>query len=181
MFANAVQRAAAHPLEGEEADEIRTDRLVLRKARPDDLDQLHAIFTDAETMAHWSTPPHKTLKESRDWLQSMIEGSGMARADYIIEKDGEVLGKVGPFKLPELGVLVRRDQWGQGIGFEAMSAIIAYLRERSFPYLVADIDPANKASVRLFEKLGFAQSGYKKNAMLYDGKPVDSVYMRKEL
>ncbi|MBT8427323.1 MAG: GNAT family N-acetyltransferase [Erythrobacter sp.] len=181
MFANAVHRAAAHPLKGEEAAEIRTDRLVLRKARPEDLDALHAMLTDVETMAHWSTPPHRTLQESRDWLQSMIDGSGMASADYIIEKDGEVLGKVGPYKLPELGVLVRRDKWGQGIGLEAMSAIITYLRERDFPYLVADIDPVNTASVRLFEKLGFEQSGYKKDAMLYDGKPVDSVYLRKDL
>ncbi|WP_425600737.1 GNAT family N-acetyltransferase [Sphingomicrobium clamense] len=154
---------------------------MLRRATMDDVDGFHAIFTDREAMAHWSTPPHGSRQETEDWVRSMVEADPTLGDDFVIEKDGELLGKVGPWKLPEFGVLVRRDHWEQGIGTEAMSALVDYLRGRGVPHLVADVDPANGASLRLMEKLGFVRSGYKKDAMLYEGKPVDSVYLRLEL
>nr|WP_265571491.1 GNAT family N-acetyltransferase [Sphingomicrobium nitratireducens] len=166
---------------GERADRLTTDRLVLRRATMDDVDGFAAIFTDAETMAHWSTPPHASRQQTEKWVKSMVESDPALGDDFVIEKDGELLGKVGPWRLPEFGVLVRRDHWGQGIATEAMSALIDYLRTRSVPHLVADVDPANGGSLRLMEKLGFTRSGYKKDAMLYDGKPVDSVYLRRDL
>lgn len=181
MFRSAMQRASAHPMQGPKADELRTDRLVLRRARADDLEPLHAMFTDAKTMAHWSTPPHENLEQSRAWLQSMIDGADMPGDDFIIEKDGEVLGKVGPFMLPEFGILVRRDHWGLGVGAEAMNALIAYLRGRGVPHLIADIEPDNKGSIRLMEKLGFTWSGSKEKAMMYGDRWADSVYLRLDL
>ena len=38
--------------------EILTPRLKLRRARPDDLEALHAVFTQPAAMRYWSTPPH---------------------------------------------------------------------------------------------------------------------------
>ncbi|MBW0144847.1 GNAT family N-acetyltransferase [Sphingomicrobium sp. B8] len=181
MFADALQTACAQSLTGKRAERLETERLVLRRATMDDVDGFHAIFTDREAMAHWSTPPHGSRQETEDWVRSMVEADPTLGDDFVIEKDGELLGKVGPWKLPEFGVLVRRDHWEQGIGTEAMSALVDYLRGRGVPHLVADVDPANGASLRLMEKLGFVRSGYKKDAMLYEGKPVDSVYLRLEL
>lgn len=181
MFVEAMQTAAAHPMKGERATRLATDRLVLRRASMDDVEAFHTIFSDRETMAHWSTPPHRDRAQTAAWVRSMVEADPALGDDFVIEKDGELIGKVGPWRLPEFGVLVRRDHWGQGIGAEAMGALIDYLRGRGVPHLVADVDPANGASLRLMEKLGFTRSGYKKDAMLYDGKPVDSVYLRRDL
>ncbi len=181
MFLEAMQKAAAHPMKGERADRLVTDRLVLRRARPDDLDALHAIFTDKETMAHWSTPPHRSIEESRAWLDSMIHADPVAGDDFIIEKDGEVVGKIGPWKLPEFGILLRRDLWGQGLGQEAGETLIDYLRGRGVPHLVADVDPDNKGSIRLMEKLGFTRSGYKEKAMQHGNRWVDSLFLRRDL
>lgn len=181
MFFEAMQKAAAHPMNAKRAETLKTDRLLLRRARPDDLEAFHAIFTDRETMAHWSTPPHSDLEQSRAWLDSMINADPETGDDFVIEKDGEMIGKVGPWKLPEFGILLRRDQWGQGIATEAMEALIAYLKGRGVPHLVADVDPANTASLRLMEKLGFTRSGYKEKAMLYEDRWIDSVYLRRDL
>jgi len=41
--------------------EIRTPRLILRSARPDDLDAMHAVLSDSRATRWWSTPPHETL------------------------------------------------------------------------------------------------------------------------
>ncbi|MEN3971175.1 GNAT family N-acetyltransferase [Sphingomicrobium sp. XHP0235] len=175
-------RIAAVPgLVGEKAPELRTDRLLLRRARESDLEPLHAIFTDAQTMAHWSTPVHASLDQSRAWLRSMIEGGDTHVEDFIIEYDGEAVGKVGAYQLPEFGILVRRDLWGMGLASEALEAYIDYMRARGMPYLVADVDPANKASLRIMEKAGFARSGFEAEAMEYDGRMVDSVFLRRDL
>jgi RimJ/RimL family protein N-acetyltransferase len=48
--------------------EVRTSRLILRTARPDDLDGLHAVLSDPRATLWWSTPPHETLDQTRAWL-----------------------------------------------------------------------------------------------------------------
>ena len=55
------------------ADEIRTERLLLRRARGDDAAAMHAIMSDAKAMRYWSTPPHRDLAETERWMASMIE------------------------------------------------------------------------------------------------------------
>ena len=44
--------------------ELRTERLLLRPARPSDLAPLHAILGNADAMAYWSTPPHRHLDDA---------------------------------------------------------------------------------------------------------------------
>ena len=178
MFLDAMRTAAVPPLTGEREDSLQTERLVLRRARAADLEPLHLIFTDAETMAHWSTPPHATLEQTRSWLHSMIDGGDAHVEDFIIEFDGEAVGKVGAYQLPEFGILVRRDLWGQGLAVEALAAYVDYMRGRGLRHLVADVDPANAASLRLMEKLGFERSGFEADATEYDGRMVDSVFLR---
>ena len=53
-------------------DTIRTERLLLRRARHGDLDDIHAVLSDPNAMRYWSTPPHATIEESRAWLDAMI-------------------------------------------------------------------------------------------------------------
>ena len=52
--------------------EIRTPRLILRTARPDDLEAMHAVLSDPRATVWWSTPPHETLDQTRDWLDASI-------------------------------------------------------------------------------------------------------------
>jgi RimJ/RimL family protein N-acetyltransferase len=77
--------------------ELRTERLILRRARPEDLAAIHAVLSDEQAMAHWSTPPHETLEESRKWLDSMLESTPELSEDFMITCDGEVIGKIGCF------------------------------------------------------------------------------------
>ena len=42
-------------------DEIRTERLLLRKAREEDLDSMHRILSDKRAMRYWSSLPHESL------------------------------------------------------------------------------------------------------------------------
>ena len=51
---------------------IVTPRLVLRKARVSDLPGLHDVMRRPEAMRYWSTPPHTSLHQSREWLKAMM-------------------------------------------------------------------------------------------------------------
>ena len=103
--------------------EIRTPRLILRSARPDDLEAMHAVLSDPRATLWWSEPPHETLDESRTWLDAMI-ANGPDHPDFVIELDGRVIGKAGFWRLPDVGYILHPDCWGQGLASEAVGAAV---------------------------------------------------------
>ena len=156
---------------------IRTGRLLLRRARPDDLDAFHEILSDPRAMRYWSTPPHAALEESREWLDAMIDGPE-EREDFAIELDGRVIGKAGCFRLPEIGYILHPDHWGRGYASEAMIAVIAHIfATRGVEKLVADVDPRNRASLDLLARLGFAETHRAKGTWQVGDELCDSVYL----
>ena len=157
---------------------IRTERLLLRRARPADVEAFHAIFSDPRAMRYWSTPPHATLDETRDWVTNMVEAPADASDDYVIELDGCVIGKAGCWRLPEIGFILHPDRWGRGYAREAMEAVIARLFEtRDLGRLVADVDPRNRASLGLLARLGFTETHRAKGTWQVGDELCDSVYL----
>ena len=71
---------------------------------------------------------------------------------------------------PEAGWILRHDQVGRGIGYEAMSAALDWFDRAHGPRRVVCMTaPENAASVRLAEKLGFAPM---RETVLPDGDAV---------
>jgi len=156
--------------------EIRTPRLVLRSARPDDLEAMHAVLSDPRATRWWSTPPHGTLEQTRIWLDGMV-ANGPDQPDFVIERDGVVIGKAGFFQLPEVGYILHPDHWGHGFAAEAVGASIDHVfATRPLDELIADVDPGNAASIRLLERLGFVQTGSAKATIEIAGVWMDSLY-----
>jgi RimJ/RimL family protein N-acetyltransferase len=158
---------------------IRTERLLLRRARIEDLPGMHSVLSDPQAMRYWATPPHADIEETRRWLMSMIEADPALSDDYIIEYQGEVIGKAGCWRLPEIGFILRRDRWRMGLAFEALNAAIAELfRTRGLTAITADVDPRNAASLGVLHKLGFRETHRAANTWLIAGEWCDSVYLR---
>lgn len=157
---------------------IRTARLTLRRATWDDLEAAHRLFSEPRAMRYWSRPEHETLEETRHWLGFLVEPAPDS-LDFLIEKDGEVIGKAGAWQLPEVGFLLHPDHWGKGLAFEAMTAVIAHV-EAEFPdlsALTAEVDPRNAASLRLLAKLGFAETHRAERTLLWKDEWCDSVWL----
>ena len=160
---------------------LRTERLLLRPARPDDVDAFHAIMRDPRAMLYWSTPPHATLEETRQWVTSMIEDSPEERADFVVELDGRVIGKAGCYRLPEIGYILHPDVWGRGYAGEALAAVIAHIFEtRGIDRITADVDPRNAASIGLLLSLGFAETHRASGTWQVGDQLCDSVYFALE-
>jgi ribosomal-protein-alanine N-acetyltransferase len=156
--------------------EIVTPRLRLRTARADDLEAIHAILSDPLATAFWSTPPYTDLSETEAWLAGMI-GNGPDQPDFVIERDGQVIGKAGFWRLPEIGYILHRDHWGQGFASEAAGAAIDHVfATTDLDQLTADVDPDNAASIRLLERLGFVKTGYAERTWCIAGDWKNSFY-----
>lgn len=159
-------------------DRIVTERLILRRAREEDLDTMHAVLSDPVAMRYWSTPPHNSLDQTREWLASMIADAPGEREDFVVEHQGQVIGKAGCYRLPEIGYILHRDHWGKGLAAEALRAVIAHIfAHHAVAALRADIDPRNARSIRLLEKLGFTITGRADRTWHVGGEWCDSVYL----
>lgn len=162
-------------------DEILTARLRLRRARPDDLDDIHAALSDPQATRYWSTPPHGSITQSRAWLENMIAATDDKSDDFVVELQGRVIGKAGFYRLPEIGYLLHPNWWGQGLGREAVGAVIARVWRRfDLPRITADVDPRNVASLRLLKSFGFVETGFAARTFLRDEEWCDSLYLAME-
>ena len=142
---------------------------------------MHRLMSDSVAMAFWSTPPHATLNETEAWMRSMVEAQPETSDDFIVTLDGALIGKLGAWRLPEVGFLLDPAQWGRGYAREALTAFIERRRGLGSSELTADVDPRNTASLRLLERCGFAETGRAERTYDIGGKWCDSVYLRRAL
>lgn len=157
---------------------LHTARLVLRQAGWADLEAVHRVMSDPRAMRYWSRPEHQSVDETRHWLGFLIDQAPDSR-DFLVEKDGEVIGKAGAWQLPEVGFILHPDHWGQGLAFEAMTAVIAHLEAEfpALPALTAEVDPRNAASLRLLDRLGFHETHRAERTLMWRDEWCDSVYL----
>jgi ribosomal-protein-alanine N-acetyltransferase len=156
---------------------IETERLVLRPPTLDDCDAFFEIFSDTETMAFWSTPPHANVAETRDLVTAMADGFSPNCPDFAVTLDSKVIGKAGCWQPFEVGYILNKQHWRQGYALEALRAVIKYFfGQTSASSLTADIDPNNLASAGLLTKLGFRISGFEKDTFEINGVKSDSAY-----
>ena len=157
---------------------IRTEHLLLRRPRSDDLSAFFAIMSDARAMRYWSTLPHADLSVTRTWLDNMLGREATGGQHFAIELDGKVIGEVGAGRLPDFGFIVHPDFWGRGFATEASRAAIAHIfAATDTPDLKADVDPRNAASLGVLAKLGFLETGRAERTFLLGEEWCDSIYL----
>jgi RimJ/RimL family protein N-acetyltransferase len=160
------------------ADELRTERLLLRRARWDDLTAIHGLLSNSRALRYWSSPAHTDIEQTERWLTSMIEADPAKSDDFVVTLRGEVIGKLGAWLLPEIGYLLNPSHWGKGYAREGLAAFIARRRALGSSELTADVDPRNTSSLKLLEHLGFSETGRATGTWLVGNELCDSVYFR---
>ena len=160
------------------SDELRTERLLLRRATLDDIDPMHRIMSNSVAMRYWSTPPHAERDETARWIESMIEAGPAQSDDFIVTFEGAVIGKFGAWRLPEFGFLLDPAYWGRGLAGEAMRAFLDRRRRLGSTELKADVDPRNEASLNLLKRHGFVETGRASGTWQVGDELCDSVYLK---
>ena len=161
-----------------------TDRLLLRQFTLADNDALLSIFDDAEVMRFGDGP--RPAEWVRGWLRDCLgsyERRGYGPWAVVEKASGHVIGYCGLFHYPdvngrpeiEIGYRLAHACWGRGFATEAVLAARNYAFEAlDITRLIALIDPANTASIRVAEKAGMRHEG---EAMLPGYTYADRVYV----
>ena len=146
-----------------------TDRLVLRETAPFDVDAVFEMESDPVAMRYWSHLPMREVAEARAAVERAM-GYFASRVGLrwalTRPEENRLLGHVSLFNFSEqsgradLGYGLARPHWGRGLMHEALTAVVEYaFGPLGLRRLEADVDPANAASLRAVERLGFQREG----------------------
>lgn len=144
---------------------LRTERLILRPWRLTDLDDFYAYASvdGVGQMAGWK--PHESKEESREILDLFISH----KKTFALELNGKAIGSIGiekynesrfpefdDKKCREIGYVLGKDYWGQGLMPEAVKEVIRYLFEKvGLDAIFCGHFLWNTQSARVQEKCGF--------------------------
>ena len=130
-----------------------------------DLDALWELYCDPEVTKYIPDAP-KTREESREELEWHMHGPPRHPAlglwATILKEHGEFIGRCGllPWSIDkqeevEVAYTIARTYWGRGLGSEAAGAVLRYgFEELGFSKLICLIEPENRASQKVAEKIG---------------------------
>ncbi len=147
---------------------IETPRLILRKFRDDDLDELCLLYADNDIRRYFpeGVLSRAQTKEELDWFLGggWSEHPELGLWATIYRPTGRFIGRCGliPWTIDsqqetEVAYLLAKEFWGQGLGAEAAGALVRYAFMRlQLIRLIALIDRENTASIRTAEKVGFS-------------------------
>ena len=158
---------------------LRTERLLLREITLEDAPAVFAFRSDPEVQ-RYNGGVLTRLEQAADLIRQLAAGyqeQTMLEWGVTLQGgDGSVIGLFGYanwaqiHRRAEIGYCLRSDHWRQGIGSEALHAIIAFgfdsmdlNRIHACPHL------ENVASTRLLEKLGFQWEGVLREELWEDG------------
>lgn len=144
---------------------LETERLILRRLVPEDLDDLSRLYADPEVRRYF---PEGTLtrEETREELEWFLDGHpddprlGLWAA--IHKANGRFIGRCGllPWTIEgrleiEVAYLLARKYWRQGLGAECARGLVRHGFETlRLPRLISLIDPANEPSQRTARRAG---------------------------
>lgn len=173
-------------IESDKLPTIEAERVRLRWLAESDARALFSIFSDAEVMRYWSSPPLAGLDAANELLAHIHDSFarrtlfqwGIARRE-----DDLVVGTCTLFHLDagnrraELGYALGRGHWGQGYMQEALGALLGFaFTELNLHRMEADVDPANAASIKTLERLGFQREGYLRERWLVGEGIYDALF-----
>ena len=157
---------------------LTTNRLTLRPWRESDLNDFYeyASVDGVGQMAGWN--PHRNLEESKAILSRFIEGKRV----FALEYKGKTIGSLGieeyrekyypeldALQGREIGYVLSKDYWGQGLMPEAVKAAIDWLfHEVGLDFIMVGHFDWNSQSRRVVEKCGFQYIKTTKYKTRYD-------------
>jgi ribosomal-protein-alanine N-acetyltransferase len=147
--------------------ELRTERLLLRKIVPEDAEAVFKWMSDPEVARYECWTPHSFVGYSRGYIREVF---GDYQSDRLywwgIELDGELVGSVCVVNVDDLdrrallGYALRRDCWSKGYTTEAVKAVLRYMfLEVGLNRLEATHAVDNPASGSVLQKAGFVLEG----------------------
>ncbi|GAC1333434.1 MAG: GNAT family protein [Chloroflexota bacterium] len=159
---------------------LSSKRLLLRKLRRQDLDDLHALTSDPRVTDTLSWETHRSVESSRLYLEGLIERYDRAElAPWGVEHraDGCLIGTCGFITWyrhdtrAEVAYALAWPYWGQGLATEALRATIDFgFARMGLNRIEARCLVENAASARVMEKAGMHLEGVMREHIFLKGR-----------
>jgi [ribosomal protein S5]-alanine N-acetyltransferase len=175
------------PIAQRETVELTGERILLRPLALSDAEEMFTFVSDVEVTRFLPWEPAPNVETVLNFLQEQIgrrkRGDSLGFA-MILKETGRMIGSTDLMELKavkgqaELGYLLARAYWGQGIMTEAATLTAGYaFRNLNVGRLCAWADQENKASRRVMEKLGMHLAGTEIRIVKNESRP----YVRYEI
>lgn len=159
---------------------LETDRLLLRKMKLDDAQDLFEYASDPEVAEHTTWTAHQSLQDSQDFLRSVMEQYDkqvVASWGVVHKSNLKFIGTCGFISwVPhhhraEIAYALSRKFWGQGLMTEAVRTVVAFgFRTMQLNRVQAVCEVENIASARVMEKVGMRYEGTLREHMFSKGR-----------
>jgi len=146
------------------SDRFESARLAMRPQSVEDAEALFEALSDVALMQYWSSAPHKDIAETRAYLGERVDFPKWRGWSLTLKSDDRAIGTIAAGEVrpgvAEIGYLLARRHWGQGLAREAVTWMLDLLFiGEGWRRVCADTDPDNEASNRLLRSLGFTLEG----------------------
>jgi RimJ/RimL family protein N-acetyltransferase len=163
---------------------LSTKRLTIRPVDEADLPDLLEINSDPTVTAFLPYDAWRSLDDGRAWLARMnaLADAGTGQ-QFVLELNAQrrVAGTLLLFRhdegssRAELGYVLGRKYWRQGLMHEALEAFCAHcFSALGLRRLEAEVNPANLASNALLQRLGFTREGTLRQRWVAKGAAYDT-------
>jgi RimJ/RimL family protein N-acetyltransferase len=154
---------------------VRTERLLLRPYRPEDVDAVHRASQDPESQRWISAiPVPYTREDARRFVEdiAMRDRSDRLGLSVVVEDDEGFAGTAGLYLRlgrlgPEIGYSIAPWARGRGYATETARALADWGLAHGAPRVHLYVDVRNAASLAVARRAGFTQEGVVRACLLY--------------
>ena len=153
--------------------ELRTERLLLRPFRLEDVDDI----AEMGGFPTWdgSGPSPYTRRHAEEFLANAVLTSWNTRASFALVLNDRVVGIINlkvdrQNETSTFGYSLGEEHWGKGLTSEAARAVLSWaFQDLGVEKVSATADERNQRSLRVMEKLGMMREGVSRNATVIRG------------
>ena len=162
--------------------ELRTERIILRRYRPEDAACLYQDFGSDPIMYQYSGwNPYATPEMAQETVRRFIDSYRDEHFyGWVLDVEGVVSGTIGAYDYKddqiEVGFSITRECWGRGYATEALKAVLWYLTENEgISCVTAWCAAENVGSKRVLEKAGMRSVEIEQDGLVIGEKAFDKL------
>lgn len=161
-----------------------TERLILRKVKKSDANEIFILRSDARVMKYLDRAPAESLNDAHSFIKLITRQEKYNEAvtwAITIKGNPKLIGTICYWNIKpehyraETGYVLLPEYHGKGIMHEALVVVLNYgFNVMKLHSIEANVNPANQASIKLLEKNKFVREAYFKENYFYEGKFMDT-------
>ena len=164
---------------------LETERLIIKPVTIGDKDEIFEYRRDKVTNKYQGWIP-ETIEDVEVFIGNTSKQINVPETWFqfvIVDKETQkIVGDLGIHFIDseneqaEIGCTLNKDYQNKGFATESVRKVIDYLfKELNMHRIIASIDPENKNSIRLVERIGFRKEAHFVESLFINGKWVDDL------